>query len=411
MSYNNYPRIREEKTIQEPFNYTINDNKNVDPDNGWLIAKYPKFDGRFIYNVSVNIHDKILLLCTREHCEIGFKYVAKIYDEQHNAWNEVPNFIIKHNQQQYMLSEPQSLYFDRKTNIVYISHIKTKKRFTSKDEESCTISLHGLFFDVETNSIKNESFNLKCDIDCRNLEENCVFLVHTDPQLIHVLGNFNDDGSDHDDDLSLKHYLWNISENKSKLITETIYGDGMSLVYLQSKQLIFMCGGFEIGGASLGIWRFSMKQEKKQWEKLSIPLPLKYVDIIVTSDENNIVLFGGYDITGGNSYYKMKPSQKIMTLNVESNDYKLIPSNVECAIGGECMVISIGGGNENELLVIGWIKNLFKTHFMNMPLPPMYLMKSLASWYKQETIHWFVYDKACGPQHQAINVTSILKSE
>ena len=43
-----------------------------------------------------------------------------------------------------------------------------------------------------------------------------------------------------------------------------------------------------------------------------------------------------------------------------------------------------------EILIIGWIKELFKTkEFKDLILPPIYLLKMISSWYDEEVLHWF----------------------
>ena len=101
-------------------------------------------------------------------------------------------------------------------------------------------------------------------------------------------------------------------------------------------------------------------------------------------------------------------SDKILVLDIRDdnyNNYKLIECKIKCPQEG-CFGIVRIGGIENELLVIGWIKRLFKTkEFKNLVLPPMYLMKIVLLWYGQEMIHWFGQRT-----HYAIELRHILSS-
>ena len=79
--------------------------------------------------------------------------------------------------------------------------------------------------------------------------------------------------------------------------------------------------------------------------------------------------------------------------------------------------VSMGGGIENELLTIGWIKQCFKTkEFKNLILPPMYIMKMIGSWYNQEEVHFINHIKIPLPveiketHHHVIKLEHILSS-
>ena len=70
----------------------------------------------------------------------------------------------------------------------------------------------------------------------------------------------------------------------------------------------------------------------------------------------------------------------------------------------------------HEILVIGWIRKLFKTkEFKDLRLLPMYLLKMICGWYDQEMIHWlnidycdYKKDDICN--HQKIALKHILSN-
>ena len=71
-------------------------------------------------------------------------------------------------------------------------------------------------------------------------------------------------------------------------------------------------------------------------------------------------------------------------------------------------IVLRGGGVENEMLVIGWIRCLFKEgEFKNIQFLPMYLMKLICSWYSQEEVHWMGGGYK-NNEHFVINVRHIL---
>ena len=53
-------------------------------------------------------------------------------------------------------------------------------------------------------------------------------------------------------------------------------------------------------------------------------------------------------------------------------------------------LVLIGGGLESEMLVVGWIGQLFETvEFKHLRLPPLYILLWIALWFSQEDLHCF----------------------
>ena len=65
------------------------------------------------------------------------------------------------------------------------------------------------------------------------------------------------------------------------------------------------------------------------------------------------------------------------------------------------------GDLRDEVLAIGWIRQLFGTsEFESLELPPLYIMETIASWYSVEMIHVLQENE----HHYAIPLTDILSS-
>ena len=78
----------------------------------------------------------------------------------------------------------------------------------------------------------------------------------------------------------------------------------------------------------------------------------------------------------------------------DDNEYKLRKCDIQTPKAGNCQIVRMGG-IEDECLVIGWIKQLFKTkEFKDLQFPPMYLIQLIVKRYNQEEIHW-IYNSAC----------------
>ena len=72
------------------------------------------------------------------------------------------------------------------------------------------------------------------------------------------------------------------------------------------------------------------------------------------------------------------------------------------------MLSKTGGEIHGELLMIGWIRKLFKTEdFSTLQLPPLYLMQSIALWLSCEQLHWINYSSGA---HYTIKMHHIVTS-
>ena len=175
----------------------------------------------------------------------------------------------------------------------------------------------------------------------------------------------------------------------------------MSLLHVPSKHMMLMIGG-TISHKPLGIWKFCLIAQ--EWTKLpNLDFNHKYVDSVLSSNEDYILITRG------------AVSDKISVLDIrDENEYKLRECKIKLPKVGKCLIVRMGG-IKDEILTIGWIKELFKTkQFKKLALPPPYLMKMISLYYNQEMLHWFYdensyYDDAIH-RHQAIKLKHILSS-
>ena len=218
------------------------------------------------------------------------------------------------------------------------------------------------------------------------------------PYLCHVDGNIHIIGGH----ICSTHHVWNFNKkrNEYKLIHQFKFDKQnlmyLSLVHVPSKQMILMIGGSDIHNYDkrnyseedkrrrIGIWKFCLISQK--WTKLQfVGTDFKQANVrcALSSNEDFVIIAGGWDNI-------MEESDEIFVLDLrDNNQYKLRKSEIKCPQKGKCGLVTLGGGIQDELLVIGWIKDLFKTiNFKHLSLPPMYLIKLIQSWYNQEMIHW-----------------------
>ena len=146
--------------------------------------------------------------------------------------------------------------------------------------------------------------------------------------------------------------------------------------------------------------------QSKSWNPLEhIEFKGYFVETVMTSDQRNVIIVPAFDEHDSHS-------NSIYVLTMNDNDvYSLRKSNIVRPEHGSCH-IAITGGIMDEILVIGYIKQLFKTkEFVHIQLPPFYIMQMIAGWYGIEMLHWMTYnDGRKEKKHFAISVKWIMAS-
>ena len=179
------------------------------------------------------------------------------------------------------------------------------------------------------------------------------------------------------------------------------------VIYVSSKE-IFISFMYKKGwqeDTATAVWTFNLTT--KTWHQCHTMKDKVFTirNAVLTRNEKFVII-----IDEDNKFYVMDIRDDI--------DYKLSECNIkpplECPIAN---MVRTGGAIQDEILVHGWIKKLFKTSkFHNMQLPPNYIMKLISNWYSIQLIH-IIYNpdrilKWC-PQyhdHYAINVNDILSN-
>lgn len=155
------------------------------------------------------------------------------------------------------------------------------------------------------------------------------------------------------------------------------------LVYVSKKRMIIMIAGNII-------YKYCLKINR--WQKLRlIPFAHVYGSIVLTSDEKYILM-------------SHTDSRYVHAFNIDNN--RVYKSSVQRPVEPHFLIKT--GGIKDELLVVGWIRFVFKlpeTQYMQEP--PMYLMTLIARWYSQEELHWI---SKCYNQNFTINIQDVLCS-
>merc|ERR1712154_174279 len=161
-------------------------------------------------------------------------------------------------------------------------------------------------------------------------------------------------------------------------------------LYIPCKDIILLIGGQgyrDYGAKMVGIWRYFLKTKK--WEKVSkFTFDYFNVSVTMTSNQHFVIIAGGYNID-------RVPNDKIFVLDIrDDNNYKLRKSGIISPLSGYQHIVRIGGGLRDEMLVIGWIRKMFKcAEFNDLSLPPTYIMQLISLWYNQEAVHFLT--KSC----------------
>ena len=143
---------------------------------------------------------------------------------------------------------------------------------------------------------------------------------------------------------------------------------GAYCVYIESKEILLLIGGTKgslLQHESFGIWRYCLR--KKEWMEIKAfsSFNLEYVKCALSANEKFVIIAGGTkisnDMSSDNILSAASINNKIFVLDIsDDNDYKLRESAINSPTHLSAIVI-MGGEIEYELLVIGWIKKLFKT--------------------------------------------------
>ena len=203
-----------------------------------------------------------------------------------------------------------------------------------------------------------------------------------------------------------KHFMLK-NDKKSEEINEFPEYSYMAfgtMIYVSSKEILVFIGGFNQRYENIGIWIFNLKS--RDWKQIKKSCPWKRSRAVITSDQKYIIIATSNDGNTGDEIY---------VLNIDDS-YKLNKCNIHCPKPGNihCPIHIVRSGHklEQEMLVIGWIKSLFRSNdFKHLRVPPVYILQLIARWYNQEMLHWL--ERNCEDtenEHYMISIKHILSS-
>ena len=226
-------------------------------------------------------------------------------------------------------------------------------------------------------------WNQKPQIGSQRHEGTCGTLLNVNGE-IHLIGGYK----------SSKHLVWNDKTNTFLKIYDfgtDLFWVNLSLVYIPTKGIIIFILGDPNHDDKNFVWEYVSKTRK--WRKvMNLPFCHNKQSSFLTSNERYIIMSSAF---GGQIY----------GLDVEN--YKLYQSEIETPWDEAHFFIKTGG-LKDQLLIVGWIRYMFKYYdFGHLKEAPIDLMMLIASYYSQEVIHWIGKHSE---RHLTIDIRHILSS-
>ena len=188
------------------------------------------------------------------------------------------------------------------------------------------------------------------------------------------------------------HHIWNgKSGSGASLEMVSKYSWGVMSTYVHSrfiavptKGIILLIGGRRACATmqyDFEILKYSV--EAKQWSGTGIEFKYWRPTVVLTPSETYVLLAGGIRF-GDNEF-----GENIHVLDIQDDaKWTLYESKVRIPKDIEHH-LAVTGGVENDHLVIGWTRDLFKKQeYLNLAFPPLYLLQMIGKWLWCEELHW-----------------------
>ncbi len=286
------------------------------------------------YGSIVSLNDSEFIIASQHNTKIfGCIYKYNIYKKEWTIFTNYP--------QNIDISHP-SVCFDKYTNKVYVAH-------------NYGICIYNI------NTVKWICYNNYC---CKGRHLICT------KGIVHLIGQE-------------KHYIWNKNDNIFKIVFD--FGKFMnyyiSLIYVSSQNIILLIDPNRCG--ALCFWSYCLISNK--WKEINL-ISNKWKEVlahmsVITSDEHYIIIGAS---TG-----------KIYILDIrDQNNYKLSKSKIYYPFQHR-LIVRTSNKCKNELIIIGWIKNIFiSQQFDKSLMPPLGIIKIISQLCYEEMIHCIERSKA-----------------
>ena len=277
------------------------------------------------------------------------------------------------------------------------------------NKEKMQIWIYTKFAEMIMIDIKTHNFKIyKASLDTALNETTITKLKF--PHLISIQKNLyiiSHDTIHYGSDWGLQHFAWDDKWGLFRFIDYrgSSYNVGIidliesTICNYQNKALLF--GGINTEHHKKTIyWSEITKQlcdKKNIWNPIpNITFNTKQTSVITTFDQKYLFIVGGFK--------NFIPTQDIYILQKKDNDeYKIRLSHIQAPFAGKCHIVITAGTSSDELVVSGFIRELFNTpKFVGFLYPPFYIIKIIINWYNTELLHWIQ------TKHYAIPISHIL---
>ncbi len=348
--------------------------------NGWYSfnnIEFPRDTGSAKI-ILLNEYEFIVVPEIYQNCWYEHKWqgICK-YNTNTQEWTK----FIKYSTKEYIRTH--SIAINKNTNKLYI---------TGETNVLTIVDLQNMVFD----------YNKQIDfapLSWRDAEH--TTLVNMD-DTIHLIGTTKQ-----------KHMIFNEYENKFEQINDfnknIIKAES---IYIPSKQVAVLIGNV---WNLHRIWEYNTNEESGFWEYNTNLNEWKVVENCESARESESFECVSATLTKDEQHIiiGIRDQSYIFVLKITSNgEYKLRQSKIKWPqYTCDYQMLCIGGTIRHEMLVFGWIKQLFKTvKFQDLQLPPFYIINEIVLCYNQEEIHWIGTEDFTLNKHFVINMKTVLST-
>ena len=266
------------------------------------------------------------------------------------------------------------------------------------NQETQKLYLYGneskmIIFDLDLIDNNNPNQHTKIITNC-NVKDSIYPCMLNIKDKIHLIGGYYNN----------KHLIWDDNDQSFEEIHNfEKYSEigSSSAIYVPSKEIVLLFGGMDAVNVLKKIdYIFLYSLQTKEWKSIINDFNLYETRVILTRDEQNVIIVGGHDKNGAvNTIYNLDLH------NSDKHEFVLKKcNNLHAPKPGKHHVIRTGGGIMDEMLVFGYIKQIY---CLSQVLPKA-LIKEIFHWYNTETLHWI--QEGHDSDHFAISVADVLQA-
>eukprot|EP01083_Nonionella_stella_P102724 292440_1 len=240
------------------------------------------------------------------------------------------------------------------------------------------------------------------DIKTKRFQVHKTNYIRQDPGLspcvVNVNGFIHILASEHGE---AKHCIWNndtLSLQSLAHCPTSIYRAAM--VFVPNKQMIILFRWNEI-------WIYSL--HNREWNQLQCgnALKLTHISAVLTSNQKHVI------IRGRKLHQTVTNTGYIRVLDIaHDGGFLLRETSIKVPTIGNSFFWK-SGSSTDMMLVVGYIRREFNSNsYVNVRMPPIYIMKYIGRWFMKEMVHWIakkIRNSDKTRRHYGVAVNHILR--